>query len=63
MLVLGRKAGESIEIRIPSSESARVVTITITEVRIREGRQPVVKIGFDAPLDIQIVRDDMKEQL
>jgi carbon storage regulator len=47
MLVLGRKAGQSIQV-------GGVVKITITELN---GGQ--VKIGFEAPDEIKIVRTEL----
>ena len=50
MLVLSRKAGERILIGD---------NITVTVVRIAPG---VVRIGVDAPADLPIVREEIKEQ-
>ncbi|MHB8902762.1 MAG: carbon storage regulator [Thermoguttaceae bacterium] len=51
MLVLSRKVGE----RILVGDN-----ITITVVRMAQG---VVRIGVDAPTDMPIVREEIKEQL
>jgi len=50
MLVLSRKVGE----RILVGDD-----ITITVVRMAQG---VVRIGVDAPADLPIVREEIKEQ-
>ncbi len=51
MLVLSRKVGE----RILVGDN-----ITITVVRMAQG---VVRIGVEAPSDMPIVREEIKEQL
>ena len=51
MLVLSRKVGEKIFIG---------ETITVTVVRVAQG---VVRIGVEAPEDLPIVREEIKDQL
>jgi carbon storage regulator len=51
MLVLSRKAGEKIFIGD---------NIAVTVLSIQNGQ---VKLGFDAPLDIKILRDNIKNKL
>lgn len=50
MLILTRKKGESILI----AEDVRLTIISLSD--------GLVKIGFEAPLDVPIVRDDVKRQ-
>ena len=52
MLVLARKNMEKITIRVPEGTSGEI-TVTIVDIRPN-----AVRVGFDAPRDMQIVRDD-----
>ena len=49
MLVLSRKLGEKIQIGD---------NVTITVVRLAQG---TVRLGIDAPLDLAVVRDEIKQ--
>jgi carbon storage regulator len=51
MLVLSRKVGEKIWIG---------ENISVTIVRVAQG---IVRIGVDAPSDLPIVREEIKDQL
>lgn len=51
MLVLGRRVGEKILINDN-------IVVTVIEVR-GDGR---VRLGFDAPMSVRIVRDDAKQK-
>jgi len=54
MLVLGRKAKQTIQIRIPA-EHPREVQVKVLKIR---GNQ--VWLGFSAPPDVVIVRGDLE---
>lgn len=57
MLALTQRVDDTIELQIPPSAVARVVRITTTQVGVGpRGRQ--VKLGFDAPREITILRDN-----
>lgn len=53
MLVIERGAGESFSI-------GERVTVTVLSLRTWKDCQPVVRIGIDAPREVQVVRDDAK---
>jgi len=55
MLVLTRRVGESILIKLPTGEQ---ITVTVLEVK---GNQ--IRIGTDAPDDISIVREELLDRL
>jgi carbon storage regulator len=55
MLILTRRPGESIIIEIPAGERTTVAVLGI------KGNQ--VRIGTDAPDDINIVREELLERL
>lgn len=52
MLILTRRPGETIAITTPSGETIKVQFIE------RKGNQ--IRLGFDAPKEITIMRDDAK---
>jgi carbon storage regulator CsrA len=54
MLVLTRKAGESITVTTPSGE-----TLTVQVFLDRHGR---VRIGIKAPKDYHVIRTELKEK-
>ena len=58
MLILSRKEGECISLRIPPSDKERTIRVTVTDMR-----KISVKLGFDADKDVRILRDDAKEVL
>ena len=52
MLVLARKNLEKITIRIPEGTSGEII-VTIVDIKANS-----IRIGFDAPREIEIYRDD-----
>jgi len=57
MLVLTRGLGDEITITIPPADRQQVVTVRVAEFKI--GR---VRLGITAEREVQIQRDDLKEQ-
>lgn len=55
MLVLTRTTGEGIVIRIPGYEVPIVIRV------VRAGDSKYVRLGFEAPVDIDIIREEMCE--
>lgn len=55
MLVLSRKVGESIRLRVAGDE---IVDVQVVEIRLRNGR-PVCRLGFTAPESVRIVRSEI----
>lgn len=53
MLVLARKNLEKITIRVPEGISGEIV-VTIVDIKANS-----IRIGFDAPREIEIYRDDV----
>lgn len=53
MLVLARKNLEKITIRVPEGTSGEIV-VTIVDIKANS-----IRIGFDAPREIEIYRDDV----
>lgn len=58
MLVLTRRCGEEIDITVPAPDGAPVV-IRVTVVAIDRTR---IKLGFDAPRHVGILRGDVKQR-
>ena len=52
MLVLARKNLEKITIRVPEGASGEII-VTIVDIKANS-----IRIGFDAPREIEIYRDD-----
>lgn len=52
MLVLARKNLEKITIRVPEGTSGEII-VTIVDIKANS-----IRIGFDAPREIEIYRDD-----
>ena len=52
MLVLARKNLEKITIRVPEGTSGEII-VTIVDIKANS-----IRLGFDAPRDIEIYRDD-----
>lgn len=59
MLVLSRRIDQKIYV---TTESGTEITVTIVNVSIFNGR-PQVRIGFEAPKDVKIERDDSKDRI
>ena len=55
MLCLGRKKGETVNLILPSGE-----TIVVGVAEIRKGAS--VRLTFEAPADVKIVRPDAKKK-
>ncbi|MHA1170306.1 MAG: carbon storage regulator [Candidatus Hodarchaeales archaeon] len=55
MLVLGRTEGEKVILRIPGIEEE--VVISVLEIRGRKA-----KLGFSAPREIDILREEIKDR-
>ena len=53
MLVLSRNVGESLVLTLPDGE------VTVCVVDIDRGK---VRLSFDAPLDVQIMRSELLER-
>ena len=53
MLILTRRPGETLIIKLPTGEQ---ITVTVLQVK---GNQ--VRVGTDAPADISIVREELLE--
>lgn len=53
MLVLARKNLEKITIRVPEGTSGEII-VTIVDIKANS-----IRIGFDAPREIEIYRDDV----
>jgi carbon storage regulator CsrA len=58
VLILSRRTNEKIRMTIPPC--SREQTIELTVVRL-PSRRSTVRLGLDAPRDIDIVRDDAKK--
>ena len=55
MLVLARTTGEGIVIRIPGYEVPIVIRV------VQAGDSKYIRLGFEAPVDIDIIREEMCE--
>ena len=55
MLILSRRPGESLIIKLPTGEQIKVTVLTNTSNQVR--------IGTDAPDDIAIMREELLEGL
>lgn len=57
MLVLSRNCGDTVTLRMPDG---REIVVTVTEVRPTGGPGGMgrIKLGFAAPEDVAIIRDD-----
>ena len=55
MLVLARTTGEGIVIRIPGYEVPIVIRV------VHAGDSKYIRLGFEAPVDIDIIREEMCE--
>lgn len=58
MLVLSRRAGEVIDLIILPSDTARTIRIAAVEFR----RGPAVRLAFEAPQDVRIIRSELLER-
>lgn len=56
MLVLGRKRGQRVTVEIPPSKNW-----TTLEVVVARADRDDVRLGFVAPPDVDIVRNEIKE--
>lgn len=54
MLCLSRKVGESLEINVPPCEGGKIKIFFVSQ------RGPNTRIGIEAPVEFQILRDDAK---
>ena len=54
MLVLSRRAEQSLTVKIPPCEHERELKLSVLEIR----HGLTVQLGFDAPKEIAIIRDD-----
>lgn len=56
MLVLGRKRRERVTVEIPPSDKWRTVEVVVARLEYDE-----VRLGFVAPPDVDIVRNEIRE--
>lgn len=58
MLTLNRKTGEAVSLVVPLADGRNIeIALMVTEIRRGE-----VKIGFDAPREVAISRDELLDQ-
>lgn len=60
MLILARKLNEKVVLEIPASTQPTEVVVCISDIIPRRGGG-VVRIGFEAPVDILVWRKELKD--
>jgi len=57
MLVLSRNLNERIYLKIPASTESRLITVVLCSVN----NTGSVRLGFEAPKEVKIFRDDIQD--
>ena len=57
MLVLARRLFQEVSITVPPSNEPTEIRVVLLELR-----KETIRLGFDAPREIRIVRDDAKNK-
>ena len=59
MLVLSRKVGERVIIR--DTETAETIAVMLVEILTHDGTSSRVRLGFEASLRFEIIREEVEE--